>query len=239
MFKTIDIVLPCYNPDVFGWENIILQNINALKAAFPNLDFTLILVNDGSTTFVATENIEFLKQNIAKMTYISYSMNQGKGFALRKGIESSTADLIVYTDVDFPFELISVQLMLEKLLQGKDIVIGERQFSYIHNLNFYRKILSSGSHFFNDFILRIPFTDTQGGLKGFNQKGKEIFLQTKINRYLFDTEFILRAYITKKMSFGTVPLTLKEGIILSGMGLKVIKKEFLNILYLLKLRYLG
>ncbi len=239
MFKTIDIVLPCYNPDVFGWENEVLQNMKALMQLFPELNFNLILVNDGSTKCVTPGNIEFLKQNIQKMTYISYNVNKGKGFALRKGIALAKSDLIVYTDVDFPFDLISIQLMIEKLFTGKDIVIGERQFSYVHNLNFYRKILSSGSHFFNDFILRIPFTDTQGGLKGFNQKGKDIFLQTQIDRYLFDTEFVLRAFKTKKLTFGSVPLTLKEGVILSGMGLRVIKKEFFNIMYLLKLRYLS
>ena len=237
MHKTIDIVLPCYNPEEKQWDIDIKTNIVALENLFPDLVFSVILINDGSIRGISAENIAYLRKKITDFKYITYDENQGKGYALREGIKQANHDLIVYTDVDFPFELSCMKAMIEKLLLGKDIVLGERQFSYSNHLKKYRRILSSGSHIFNSLVLNLPFTDTQGGLKGFNQKGRTVFLKTIINRYLFDTEFILRACKQKNLAMTTVPLTLREGVILSPMGLKVVKKEFGNIMRLLKIRF--
>jgi glycosyltransferase involved in cell wall biosynthesis len=237
MNKTIDIVLPCYNPEEKTWHVDIKENIMVLESLFPELTFYVTLVNDGSTRNVLMENIIYLKEQLLDFQYINYLENQGKGYALREGIKLATHDFVVYTDVDFPFELSCMQAMIDKLLLGKDIVLGERQFSYSNHLRRYRKILSSGSHVFNTLFLNLPFPDTQGGLKGFNQKGRAVFLKTIINRYLFDTEFILRACKQNDLIISTVPLTLREGVILSQMGLKVIKKEFGNIMRLLKIRF--
>ena len=237
MNKTIDIVLPCYNPEEQEWHVDIKRNIVALQELFPELIFFVTLVNDGSVRGISENQIEYLKSQVAGFQYVNYVENQGKGYALREGIKLATHDFVVYTDVDFPFELVCMQAMINKLLAGKDIVLGERQFSYSNQLKRYRKVLSSGSHIFNAFLLNLPFTDTQGGLKGFNQKGRAVFLKTIINRYLFDTEFIMRACKQNELVISTVPLTLREGVILSQMGLKVIKKEFGNIMRLLKIRF--
>ncbi len=237
MNQTIDIVLPCYNPEEKTWHIDIKQNIMVLESLFPELIFCVILINDGSIRNILPENITYLKSQLSHFQYITYNKNQGKGYALREGIKLATHDFVVYTDVDFPFELICIKAMIDKLLAGKDIVLGERQFSYSNHLKKYRRFLSSGSHIFNSLVLNLPFTDTQGGLKGFNQKGREVFLKTTINRYLFDTEFILRACKQKNLLMTTVPLTLREGVILSPMGLKVVRKEFSNIIRLLKIRF--
>jgi glycosyltransferase involved in cell wall biosynthesis len=237
MNKTIDIVLPCYNPEEKEWHTDIKRNMVALEKMFPDLTFFVTLVNDGSARGISESQIDYLKSQISGFQYVTYAENQGKGYALREGIKLATHDFVVYTDVDFPFELVCMQAMINKLLAGKDIVLGERQFSYSNHLKRYRKVLSSGSHIFNSLLLNLPFTDTQGGLKGFNQKGRAVFLKTIINRYLFDTEFILRACKQNDLVISTVPLTLREGVILSQMGLKVIKKEFGNIMRLLKIRF--
>lgn len=239
MNKTIDIVLPCYNPEEKTWDVDIKKNIMVLEALFAELTFFVTLINDGSVRNISDKNIAFLREQLPNFQYVTYAENQGKGYALREGIKLVNHDFLVYTDVDFPFEISCMKAMIDKLLLGKDIVLGERQFSYSNHLRRYRKILSSGSHVFNSLFLNLPFPDTQGGLKGFNQKGRLVFLKTEINRYLFDTEFILRACKQNDLIISTVPLTLREGVILSQMGLQVIKKEFGNIMKLLKIRFFG
>lgn len=235
----IDIVLPCYNPDVKDWYLDIVKNVGALERLFPNCRFFVILINDGSIKGIENEHIDYLTAQLPSFQYISYTQNQGKGYALREGMKVALHDWQIYTDVDFPFELMCMKGMIEKLLTGKDIVLGERQFSYANQLRNYRKILSSGSHIFNSIILNLPFTDTQGGLKGFSKAGKTVFLKTEINRYLFDTEFILRACKQKNLAIATVPLTLREGVVLSQMGLSIVKKEFGSLLKLIKIRFFG
>ena len=78
-------------------------------------------------------------------------------------------------------------------------------------------------------FLRIPTDDTQCGLKGFTRKGKEIFMQTTIDRYLFDLEFIFIA-ARKKAVLKTVQVELREGIQLSHMRWNILLQEFGNFL---------
>ena len=78
-------------------------------------------------------------------------------------------------------------------------------------------------------FLRIPTDDTQCGLKGFNAKGKEVFLQTSIDRYLFDLEFVFLS-ARKKLTLKKVVVELRPGIELSYMRWGVLMQEFGNFL---------
>ena len=68
-------------------------------------------------------------------------------------------------------------------------------------------------------LLRIPTDDTQCGLKGFNQVGREVFLSTTIQRYLFDLEFIFLA-AQKNLRIATEEVQLRPDVILSKMNWK-------------------
>lgn len=79
----------------------------------------------------------------------------------------------------------------------------------------------------------MPVTDTQCGLKGFNQKGKDMFLQTKINRYLFDFEFIYNVCRNKSLQYQTVEVQLKENVVFSKMKFKILLQESFNLIKVL------
>jgi hypothetical protein len=79
------------------------------------------------------------------------------------------------------------------------------------------------------FFIQIPTDDTQCGLKGFNIKGKEVFLSTSIDRYLFDLEFIFLA-AKKKLTIQKVPVQLKKGIVLSKSNFGILSTELFNFL---------
>lgn len=72
-------------------------------------------------------------------------------------------------------------------------------------------------------------TDTQCGLKAFNSKGREQFLKTKINRYLFDFEFIYRCGKNKSMRITPVPVELKPNVEFSKMKIKILLQETFNL----------
>ncbi|MEY2793311.1 MAG: hypothetical protein RJA76_1303, partial [Bacteroidota bacterium] len=69
---------------------------------------------------------------------------------------------------------------------------------------------------------------TQSGLKGFNQQGKEIFLQTKIAAFLFDMEFLVLASKNNQIKVDWIYLHVRDGVQFSGMKLKTIVTELLN-----------
>jgi glycosyltransferase involved in cell wall biosynthesis len=227
----IDIVLPCFNPGP-KWQNELSQ-FYKLSSDFYQLHF--IVVNDGSTSSGIKEQIDWLNQQNIPITYYHYQTNKGKGHALRYGVNKATAPHVIYTDIDLPFTNQSMLLLLITLVKGKsDVVLGHRNDQYYKKkMSGFRKVLSLTFRFFLKKILRMPISDTQCGLKGFNQKGKTIFLQTKINRYLFDFEFIYNVCHTSGMLYEAVEVELKENVVFSKMKAKVLMQETVNLLYVL------
>ena len=94
-------VLPCYNPPS-DWEKVVAQSVQSIEKS-GQIAIALIVVNDGSTKNVSDRSITYLKTELADFTYISYPQNRGKGYALRQGVSKVTTDLIIYTDIDFPY----------------------------------------------------------------------------------------------------------------------------------------
>lgn len=223
----LSIVLPCYNP-VEGWQATVLQSFRAIKETL-QVPVELLLVNDGSTRgFDETGAQAFFAVEPA-IQLVGYTGNRGKGYALRQGVKQATGDLVIYTDVDFPYTQASFMAVYNSLLQGCDVAIGVRNADYYTHLPAARVRVSKTLRWFIRTTLRIPTDDTQCGLKGFNAKGREVFLATTIDRYLFDLEFVFLA-ARKKLRIDKVPVQLREGVQLSKMNWQILSQEFGNFL---------
>ena len=228
----IDLILPCYNPHS-GWERSVVAHFKDLQERNNHVLFHLYIATDGSVKGYDDSTINYLKTELPGINIVHYTENRGKGYALRYAVSRCTSEYIIYTDYDFPYTDKSVDSVIQKLLEGFDVVVAERDRIYQENLPLFRKFLSYSSHKLNKYILRLKIKDTQGGLKGFNKKGKSIFLETTIKSFLFDTEFIYKATHTKEVSISTVNALTKSGIACSNMGFKVLRNEFFNFLKIL------
>ncbi|HUR31314.1 MAG TPA: glycosyltransferase family 2 protein [Saprospiraceae bacterium] len=223
---TLDIILPAYNP-MPGWEDIVVTRFLSLTAHFPMIQCHLIIVNDGSTTINELQSCEKIKSEISNFLWIRYSDNKGKGYALRMGVKASTSDLILYTDIDWPYTEDSMIGFIEKLITA-DVVIGIRDKSYYAKLPGGRILISMILKFFNAKFLKLIVDDTQAGLKGFKKNIKTLFLSTTIDRYLFDLEFIHLLSKSNKFAVKTFPIYLREGITFSKMNRKFLIREARN-----------
>jgi len=223
----LDIIQPCYNP-LPGWEQSVWLHFNDVVKLLPGVTINLIIVNDGSTKNIDSYAVKFLTERITNFQYITYEPNKGKGNALRTGIKASKGRVQIYTDIDFPYELIHIKEIYDLLLQDADIVSGVRKKNYYQTLSPQRWLASKMSQILNRLFLRLPFNDTQSGLKGINRKGRMIFLRTTIERYLADTEFLALAVKTRKLKLVPHEVSLRDGIILSKMSFKTFMREFRN-----------
>jgi glycosyltransferase involved in cell wall biosynthesis len=223
---SIDIIQPCYNP-LHDWELSVLEHFKQVVFLLPNYQLNLIIVNDGSTQHVSSEKIQYLKDHISQFSYIDLPSNKGKGNALRAGIKASTGIYQIYTDIDFPFELIHIKEMVTMLEQGYDVISGTRKQNYYQTLSPQRWLASKTSQFLNRVFLKLPFNDTQSGIKGMNENGKRVFAKTTINRYLADTEFLALA-AKYKLKLKPLEVSLRDDIVLSKMSLKTFMKELDN-----------
>jgi glycosyltransferase involved in cell wall biosynthesis len=231
MSLAVDIVLPCYNPNE-TWHEELCAFYDFIR---PFYAVNFIVVNDGSISGDPRAQVNTIREKGVPVSFISYSKNRGKGYALRQGVAASSAQFILYTDIDFPFTNDSMKEVLSTLTSGEsNIVAGFRNDNYYEkNISAFRIQLSKTFRFFISDILRMPVTDTQCGLKGFDKKGKEKFLQTSINRYLFDFEFIYTAVKSDHLSISAVPVRLKENVVFSKMRFKILAQESINLLSVL------
>ncbi|MFD1553060.1 hypothetical protein DNU06_12080 [Putridiphycobacter roseus] len=220
------ILLPCYNP-ILGWETTIVASIHEIQKQL-NVPIDLIIVNDGSTKNVGPQQIDFIKKNIPQVNFISYSVNKGKGHALRTGVKAVKTFPIVYTDIDFPYTTESLIEIYHFILSNKvDTVLGKRDKSYYQNIPTGRKIISKFLRGTFKYFLKLPTDDTQCGIKAFNEKGADLFLTTEINRFLFDLEFV-KLISKRNLSCKTVLVKLKPNVVFSSVSVKILAKESLN-----------
>lgn len=235
MLKDIDLILPCFNPPE-DFVELVDFYFRDIVINLPDRKVNLYIVNDGSTLNFDEIHIQQLRSIHQSVHVISYSTNHGKGYALRKAVAEASSSLIIYTDYDFPFRIESMIKVIEELDKGADIVLVSRNHDYLDVLPLERKFFSVMSRLMNRIFLRLKYPETQGGLKGFNLKGKEIFMRTTINEFLFDTEFIYRASFQKGIRIVNILGITREEIRPNIVPLKVIRRELINFFKILRIK---
>jgi len=220
------IVLPCYNPQQY-WVSRIVEQHKALSARL-GAPISIVLVNDGSTTGITQNDIDILRKEIPSFEYVTYAGNKGKGYALRQGVARADTDIIIYTDIDFPYSTDSVASIFETLYkEGYDIAIGIKNSSYYAKVPPVRRYISKILRSLIGIFFRIPVTDTQCGLKGFKCEVKDVFLSTTINRYLFDLEFVRNVY-KQQYKAKPVPVQLNNNVVFRRMNYRLLIPEIIN-----------
>lgn len=226
----LDVILPCYNPQE-GWEKIVTEKTVALSSKLSDVSIHLIVVNDGSTCNVTDQQLREIQSGIGDipLTTLANDINRGKGFTLRKGTAAAKGKFQIYTDIDFPYQIESMVSVFNVLRnENADVVAGVRDTSYYINVPPVRKFISKMLRALLRGILRMKITDTQAGLKGFSSTGKDIFLKTRINRFLFDLEFIFLASNEKDAVVKACPVHLRPDIQFSRMNFKILLRESFN-----------
>lgn len=194
---------------------------------------SIILVNDGSTRGISQQDIKVLQQKIPSFILADNHVNKGKGYALRKGVALATTDIIIYTDIDFPYATQSIAAVYNTLCTDDcDIAIGVKDKNYYTKVPIVRKYISKLLRMFTGIIFSLPVTDTQCGLKGFKIDAKNVFLTTTIDRYLFDLEFIRKAH-KQKFKIQAIAVRLNDNVVFRKMNYRLLMGEAVNFIKLI------
>ncbi|KFJ07430.1 glycosyltransferase family 2 protein [Bifidobacterium tsurumiense] len=109
---TVAVLLPCYNEEV-----TIGKVVRDFKRALPNAD---VYVYDNNSTDRTAEIAT------AEGAIVRKEPRQGKGNVIRAMFEDIDADVYVMADGDDTYPAESAPQMVEKVLEGYDMVIGDR-----------------------------------------------------------------------------------------------------------------
>lgn len=226
--SSLAIIVPLYNPHN-DWFDAICDSIEGLDSILKGVEYSVVLVNDGSTDFEESY-IEKLMAKTNKVVYVSYPVNQGKGYAIRFGLSKTQADYYVYTDIDFPFGYEIIKNMYQIFTSSRtNLIIGIRDKEYFNLLPLKRKILSIALHNINFVLTGFKVHDTQAGIKGFDNEAKKEFLATRTNGFLFDLEFIRRC-LRKRLKYSIIKIHPRPKIKFSDFHAPVIKRELKNLI---------
>lgn len=229
----INVILPVYNPPC-GWYDLALTSCYYIRESAPLFDWQFHFVNDGSPS---PKVFDALRERSIRFIHLhEYDQNKGKGFAIRYGLQQAgRANIYIHSDWDFPF---GEQLLIDaiKKLQFADIILANRGSDYMQHLPYFRQFISFSQRLFNSYVLFLTEMDTQAGFKAFSNKGYAVFMETQINEFLFDTEFIAMAQkIGLKMQ--SIPVTCRPNLVFKNFSPKVLSKELNHISKILEARY--
>ncbi len=113
----LSIIIP-----VFNEEKTIAKLIDKVDAVkIPGITKEIIVVDDGSTDKTA--------QNIPKnkVKFIEHTVNQGKGAAVKTGIDSATGDYVIIQDADLEYDPEQIKILIQPILSKEaKVVYGTR-----------------------------------------------------------------------------------------------------------------
>jgi glycosyltransferase involved in cell wall biosynthesis len=170
MSPYLSVIITAYNEE----DNLNRGVLSVLVDYLKNQTFTweIILVNDGSTDSTLQLLTQFAKrhQNIKVID----NPHMGKAMGIMTGALAATGEISIFTDMDQATPITETDKILNHLQSGYDIVIGSR--SGREGAPIFRQILAFGMVILRGLILRLPFSDTQCGFKGYKTVfGKKIF----------------------------------------------------------------
>jgi len=203
----LSVIMPVYNERETIRE--ILRQVRAVKVVVPGnriigreddspleLDKEIVVVDDGSTD--GTRDILQEEEQKGDLMVFYHEVNQGKGAAVRTGIEQAMGDILIIQDADLEYNPEDYPALLEPIGKGvADVVYGTRLVGgRPHRVLFFwhylgNKVLTTLSN----MLTNLNLSDMEVGYKVFKASVLKD-LRIKSNRFGVEPE--LTAKVAKK-----------------------------------------
>ena len=223
--KIISIVIPVYNEE----DNVAILNneiFNVVSNRFK--DYEIIYINDGSTDG-SLEKLKELNEKDNKVKIINFRKNFGQSASISAGFEYCTGDIVVTLDADLQNDPADIPLVVEKILEGYDMVNGWRKDR--KDKFFSRKIPSFFGNKLVSFITKVKLHDYGCSLRAFTREvAKNLKLYGEMHRYL--------PAFASRMGIKSIEIPVNHRERRFGISKYGISRTFRVVLDLISLKYL-
>jgi glycosyltransferase involved in cell wall biosynthesis len=182
MERKIIVTMPAYNE-----ERTIAGVLKDIKRALHGRDFQMLVVDDGSsdkTSAVAKR---------AGALVIRHESNCGLAQAFRTEMKECLklgADIIIHTDADGQYKAEEIPLLLKKIDEGYDLVLGSRFSGRIEDMSYIKRFGNKAFSRIVRSIAGIRITDGQTGFRAFTRDVASINIRST---FTYTQEQIIRA----------------------------------------------
>ncbi len=185
----LSLIVPGYNEGDLIYDNLLEIAVESEKLC---TEYEVIFVNDGSSDDTLEMAVKASKA-CDRIKIIDCKENQGKGNALKLGVQLATGGYIAFLDADLdlhPSQLADFFDILEKY--DADAVIGSKmhpdsKVDYPKS----RTIISKGYYYLLFILFRLKIKDTQTGIKLFKTRAiKPVMEKILVKRFAYDIEVL-------------------------------------------------
>jgi glycosyltransferase involved in cell wall biosynthesis len=161
----ISVAVPLYNA-----QKILSDNYVALKKKLDDLgyDYDIIFRDDGSSD-KSKDILKGILQKDSKVRLFSHEQNRGLGFTLRELFKDADGDIIVYLDIDLPFGLEILPLLIERI-ETSDVSLASRYAGLPSDIPLLRWVSSRLYYWMCKVLFGIKTKDIGSGLVVFRRK---------------------------------------------------------------------
>ena len=207
--NVLSFVIPAYNE-----EDSIVDTLGTLDEVVQNskLSYEIIVVNDGSLDKTLKRAIAYASRN-GHVKVVSYSPNEGKGYALREGFMKTNGEIVIFTDGDMDIDLKLVSTYVEALRKGDIVIASKWHPQSIVKMPITRRLLSHCFNVLVRFLTGVKLKDTQAGLKAIKKSAfEDVFSKLAVKRFAFDVELLSVANL-----YGLKVVEMPVNITMSGL----------------------
>lgn len=229
----LSVIVPAYNE-----EDLIAGALDAIQNYLKTRkeSFELIVVDDGSRDKTIRLAEAWGRAKAAPLRLLVNEKNMGKGFSVRRGVEESRGQFLIFIDADLPYELDAIDGFLQALRGGSDLAIGSRVLpdSLVKDVPAMRFFAGQVFSWMVQAFLFLGIRDTQCGFKSFRaETAREIFRRLTISGFGFDVELL---YIARKLKYHIQPVAVRMTHHRLGSRVRLLSHslEMLNDLFVIR-----
>ncbi len=225
----LSVVIPVYN------ENKTIQEI-IKRVQATGLADEIVAVDDGSTD--GSRDILASMHRDGNIKVVYHERNQGKGKAVRTGIQNASGELVIIQDADLEYDPREYPNLLRPIQEGiADVVYGSRFLGAGRRpVLFWNMVANKILTLVTNILYNNILTDMETGYKLFRRQVVEN-MNLHAHGFEFEPEFTAKI-LKKKVRIYEVPITFNPRDYSEGKKIKL-RDAFIAMWTLVKYRFVN